>query len=316
MRLLSLAIPFPPFPGLTGGGRASKTKTAARRRAPLPRRMPDPKMAALAVGLVALSGSGAWALGSGVLDQKLTSASSGIVSASAKAGLAVQSLEVEGRNRTTGAAILRALNVTRGDPILALDMQAAREAVESLPWVKEAVVSRRLPGTLHVDIVERHPIALWQRAPGDFVLTDGTGSPIPVDDVAQWGHLPVIVGEGAPETASDLFRLLNTEPAMAARVKAATRLGDRRWNVLLDDFEAGVTVKLPEHGAEAAWNRLATMERTQGILRNDLAAIDLRMADRMIVQLNGEGIPPGDAMKGAPDLKRSLPLAPDAGTEA
>ncbi|EKV29996.1 Cell division protein FtsQ [Caenispirillum salinarum AK4] len=313
MRLLSLAIPFPPLPGLTG--RTARAR-AAGRRAPLRRRMPDPKLAALAVGLVALSGSGAWAVGSGVLDQKLAHASSGIVSASAKAGLAVQSLEVEGRNRTSGAAILRALNVTRGDPILALDMQAAREAVESLPWVKEAVVSRRLPGTLHVDITERHPIALWQRAPGDFVLTDGTGTPIAIDDLSRWGHLPVIVGTGAPETAADLFRLLNTEPAMATRVKAATRLGDRRWNLLLDDFEAGITVKLPEHGAEAAWNRLARIEREHGILRNDLAAIDLRMSDRMIVRLNGDGIPPGDAMKGGPDLDRSLPLAPDAGTEA
>lgn len=114
----------------------------------------------------------------------------------------------------------------------------------------------------------------------------------------------------------DLFRLLNTAPRMAARVKAATRLGERRWNVLLDDFDTGVTVKLPEHGAEAAWNRLAALEREHGILRNDLTTIDLRMADRMIVRLNGDGIPPGDNLKGGPDLKRSLPLAPDAGTEA
>jgi cell division protein FtsQ len=278
--------------------------------------MPDPKMAALAVGLVALSGSGAWAVGSGVLDQKIETASGDIISASAKAGLSVQNLTVDGRQRTPAAAILAALNVSRGDPILALDVQAAREAVESLPWVKEAVVSRRLPGTLHISIKERHPIALWQRNPGEFVLTDGTGAPIAIDSVARWGHLPVIVGDGAPETAAELFRVLNTEPALATRVKAATRLGDRRWNLLLDDFEHGVTVKLPEHGAEAAWTRLASIERKHGILRNDLAAIDLRMADRMIVRLNGDGIPTSDALKGGPSLDRSLPLAPDAGTEA
>lgn len=128
----------------------------------------------------------------------------------------------------------------------------------------------------------------------------------------------MLVGAGAPQAAVDLFRLLNTAPRMAARVKAATRLGERRWNVLLDDFEHGVTVKLPEHGAEAAWNRLAEMERDHAILSNDIAAIDLRMADRMIVKLNGDGIPPGDAMKGGPDLHRTLPLpiAPDTGTEA
>lgn len=313
MRFLNLANPFPTLIDHT---RVAMTKAASRPRPTLRRRMPDPKIVGLAIGLVALSGSGAWAVGSGVLEQKLAKASGGIVQASAKAGLAVESLEVDGRNRTTTTAILNALKVRRGTPILALDVQAAREAIESLPWVKEAVVSRRLPNTVHVKIVERHPIALWQRSPGDFVLTDSSGAPITINSVAQWSHLPVIVGEGAPEAASELFRLLNTEPALAARVKAATRLGNRRWDVLLDDFEHGVTVKLPEHDARAAWRRLAEMEREHGILRNDLAAIDLRMADRMVVQLNGEGIPPSDALKGGPDLDRSLPLAPDAGTEA
>lgn len=320
MRLLSLAVPLPPldiFPGR--GGKTTKRAPAGAGRRPAARRrtLPrvDGRLAAVALLTLGLSAGSAWLINSGLLDRGVASSHSSVAQAGAAMGLTVQNVMVEGRNRTDGRDILMALNVQSGAPILDLDMQAAREALEALPWVSRAVVSRRLPDTVHVHIEERTPIALWQREDGQFMLTDATGAAIPVQDVGSWSHLPVIVGTGAPAEARALFALLNKEPALAPRVKAATRRGDRRWDILLDDFERGVTVKLPEHGAEAAWARMARMEHDHRMLENDLAEIDLRMTDRVVVRLNGDGIPVGDRLKGGPKLK-ALPLPATGGREA
>lgn len=322
MRLLSLAVPLPPldiFPGRGGSKpvkRPAQAKAAAGRRR---RRLPhvDTRLAAIAAVTVALTTGGAWLVGSGTLHRTL--AATGPVSdrVAPALGLTVTNLMVEGRVRTDGAEILEALGLRRGASILDLDMQAAREAIEALPWVKSAVVSRRLPDTVHVAIQERTPIALWQREDGGFMLTDAGGAAIPVDDVGAWGHLPVIVGTGAPAEAAALFALLNKEPSLAPRVKAATRRGDRRWDILLDDFERGVTVKLPAVGAEDAWRRMAEIEGRHRMLENDLAEIDLRQTDRVVVRLNGDGIPAGDRLKGGPKLKAMpLPLPQGGGREA
>lgn len=328
MRLLSLAVPLPPldiFPGR--GGKTVKRATAprpgasaaaarpVRRRRRLPR--VDGRIAGAALLSLAVSLGAAWLVGSGALDRGMAASGSAAATVSRALGLTVNNLMVEGRNRTDGRDILAALNVQRGASILDLDMQAAREALEALPWVSKAVVSRRLPDTVHVRIEERTPIALWQREDGQFMLTDAGGAAIPVQDVGTWGHLPVIVGGGAPAAAAELFAMLNGEPSLAPRVKAATRRGDRRWDILLDDFEHGITVKLPETGAAAAWSRMAQIEQTHRMLANDLTEIDLRLTDRVVVRLNGDGIPVGDRMKGGPKLKAMpLPLAPGAGREA
>lgn len=345
MRLLSLAIPLPPldiFPGrgsstlkrftpvrpaarqpvMPAPARASTRPAVAAAAAPARRRrrwrLPrlDTRLIGAAVLSLLLSTGAAWLVGSGTLD-RITAAvtAPAVTGVSQGLGLTLNNLMVEGRVRTDGAAILAALNVQRGAPILDIDMQGAREALEALPWVSKAVVSRRLPDTLHVHIEERTPIALWQREDGQFMLTDAGGAAIPIHDVGAWGHLPVIVGDGAPARATELFALLNTAPSLAPRVKAATRRGDRRWDILLDDFDTGITVKLPEQGAEQAWQRFAAMEQRNGLLEHDLAEIDLRQDDRVIVRLAGEGIPVGDRMKGGPKAK-SLPVAAGTGREA
>lgn len=311
------AAPAPAPARPRGPAQRARRLSAALPRMPRLPRLPhlprlNSRLAGLALTAVMLSGLTSWALASGVL----TGGPAVLLEATARAGLAVDRISVVGRDRTDAGAILATLGVSRGAPLLGVDVAAAREALEALPWVKSAVVARRLPDTLHVTIEERRPVALWQRAPGEYVLTDAEGAPIVVGDIARWSELPVILGAGAPETAMELFSVLRTAPDVAGRVKAATRLGDRRWDVLLDDFEHGLTVKLPATGAAVAWARFAEVERSHGISQNNVSVVDMRLTDRLIVRLNGDGLPIGDKRKGGPDLRQALPLPAGAGTEA
>ena len=102
------------------------------------------------------------------------------------------------------------------------------------------------------------------------------------------GNLPTV-------EAVALLSLLASEPDLHRRVTAAVRVGERRWNLQLEE---GVEVRLPEAGAEQAWTELARIVRQHGLLERDVVVIDLRIPDRMVVRASpGADRPTGD--KGA-----------------
>ena len=175
--------------------------------------------------------------------------------------------------------MLQALALGSGAPILAIDLEAARARIQALPWVRQASVRRVLPDTIVVEIVERRPLALWQHDK-KFALIDEEGQAILRDDVARFSDLMVVVGEDAAPNATALVRMLATEPELMRRVKAAVRVGGRRWNVHL---EQGIDVKLPEQDPEAAWRRLADYQRRYGVLDKQVRTVDLRLSDRLTV---------------------------------
>ena len=199
-------------------------------------------------------------------------------------GLTVSDIRVEGRETTDPETILAALAAGPGTPILAVSPTRAKDRLESLPWVRTAVIERRLPGTLYVRLVERKPLALWQHS-GKIELIDRGGDVIPVVRLDQFAKLPMVVGEGAARHAAELLEMLASEPELAARVTAAIRVGDRRWNLRIDN---AIDVLLPADGAANAWSQLARLERSSAILKRDLQTIDIRLPDRLVLRVSPE----------------------------
>ena len=89
----------------------------------------------------------------------------------------------------------------------------------------------------------------------------------------------------APAHANALITILAREPDLKQRVNAAVRIGDRRWNIRMDN---GVDVRLPENDPEAAWRRFARLEREHKLLKQDLLSIDLRIPDQLIVRTRAD----------------------------
>jgi cell division protein FtsQ len=199
---------------------------------------------------------------------------------SAELGFAVADIRVEGRERTSREAILRAVGAERGSPILAVNPSGARATLERLPWVRAASVERLFPDTLHIRIVERTPLALWQNQK-KLHLVDREGVVVTTERLERFPGLLVVVGEDAPPHAAALIDMLGQEPDLAKRVAAAVRVGQRRWNLRFDN---GIDVQLPEQGAAAAWAQLAKAERAHRVLARDVELIDLRLPDRFVVR--------------------------------
>ncbi|CCG39639.1 cell division protein FtsQ/DivIB [Magnetospirillum molischianum] len=264
--------------------RQPQTAARGRRRAQRFRfdLTPVQKFASIGVALTALFVGGAMVWQSGFLQKVWRDTGDSVLHLTAMAGFRTTEITVAGRRRIPTDQIVAALGARHGDPILGLDIVAARDRLEALPGIRAAVIERRLPGSLHLVIVEREPVALWQYE-GVYTLVDRDGKVIP-GSIEGFEDLPLVVGEGAGARADELLTMLSSAPDLAMRVKAATRVGNRRWNLTLDDIRTGLEVRLPEVEPEVAWNRLADLERSKGLASRPLAMIDMRVPDRLVLR--------------------------------
>lgn len=203
------------------------------------------------------------------------------IAVSAAFGLVVTDIEVEGRETTDAATIMQALAAERGTPILAVSPSRAKQQLEGLPWVRSAAIERRLPHTLYVRLVERHPLAVWQHG-GKQELIDKDGEIIAVKDLSPFAKLPTVVGDDAAAHAAKLIGMLASAPDLAGRVTAAVRVDDRRWNLRIDN---AIDVLLPEQDPAAAWARLSELERTSKLLKRDIQTVDMRLPDRLVLRV-------------------------------
>ena len=238
------------------------------------------KFGMVALPIVMLGGAGTWAYQTGwfgLMGDRITAS---LIDLTVDAGLEVQEVLVEGRNETDRAAVMAAIQVKRGDPIMRFDPETARAGLERLRWVATATVERRLPNTVFVKLDERRPMALWQRD-GKLALIDRDGEVLTERELGRYNNLLQIIGADAPKHAQELLGHLGTVPALFKRVNAATRIGGRRWDLHLSN---GVIVRLPESDIGGALHHLADQEAKQPVLDRDIVAVDLRMPDRLVIQ--------------------------------
>lgn len=284
--------------------RTQAPKSASSRSSPRRRRRPVMPMLRRALRWSALVMAAGLVYGGFALsrspnrDALLADAADRGMAATAALGMVVDDIEVEGRDTTDRAMIMAALAARRGTPILAVDLWRAKAELEKLPWVRSAVIERRLPRTLYVRLTERRPLALWQHAGKQHVI-DRQGELIQGADLSRFARLPLVVGDNAATRAAALIEMLGREPALAARVTAAVRVDDRRWNLRIDD---SIEVLLPQDNPDSAWAQLAAFERRNGLLKRDVQRIDMRLPGRLVVRVNA---PPPAAKETAPAKPRS-----------
>ena len=219
-----------------------------------------------------------------LIGRKLTDLSTEFYNYSAGLGFKIDDIVITGRDKTAKQDILNALQLSRETNILNLDLRDLQQKVEQLPWVRHAVVKRRFfPNIIQIDIRERQVQSIWQ-LDHKFRPIDGEGNVIEADYTPDHPIL-LIVGEGAPENITALMKSITDDQNIFQRIKVANYISGRRWNIVLDDVENGITVKLPEKHIDEAWKKLLKLNTTQGLLKRKLTIIDLRFPNKVIVKL-------------------------------
>lgn len=207
-----------------------------------------------------------------------------VQSITARTGFAVDQIKVVGNRQTSEIDILDRLELDGWTSLIGFDAEAARERIDTLPWVEVAAVRKVYPHTLEVRVEEREPFALWQQG-SELSVIERSGAVIAPFSGGKQALLPLIIGTGAPAKAPDFLAKIKTYPELAARVKGYIRIGERRWDLKLEN---GITVKLPEDGEDQAIAELVRMDHDNGLLTRDIAAVDMRISDRLVVQLTPE----------------------------
>ena len=225
-------------------------------------------------------GAGAVASHTGAPGSAIASIRDMIGRMTAGAGMRIVDIKIEGRANTPEPFLRAALGVSKGDPIVGFSLEQARLRIEKLTWVAHAAVERRLPGTIVVALTEKRPFAVWQYQ-GKDVLIDRDGNLVTDEDLTKYRQLPLIVGAGAPEAAKDLIDALIDRPTIFEHVVAAMRIGERRWNLRLKNH---ADVLLPEGHEIEALDRLLILQRDSALLDRPLAAIDMRLPDKLVLR--------------------------------
>ena len=210
----------------------------------------------------------------------------GIERLAVAAGFGVKRITVNGKLHATDAAITAALGAGPDTMMLGFDTDAAKERLEAVPWIRHAQVMRLLPSTLQVLVEERAPYAVWQNQ-GQTYVVDSEGVVLAPALREAYASLPLVVGEGAAKNAAQLFDQLTPYGELTQDVIAAIRVGDRRWTLKL---ASGIEIMLPDDNIGEALASLAKLEDERGVLKRDIAAVDLRLLDRVTVRLRDSSV--------------------------
>jgi cell division protein FtsQ len=197
-------------------------------------------------------------------------------------GFRIAAISLTGAKEVSRERIVSEAGVTDHASLLFLDADAARSRLLANPWIADAAVLKLYPDRLQITISERQAFALWQKDGRVSVIADdGTVLEPFVED--RYLGLPLVVGRGAQREAKHFLAVLDRYPNIRAVVRASILVAERRWNLRLKN---GVDVRLPETHVGQALDLLVTLDREKNLLSRDIAAVDLRLPDRVTVQLS------------------------------
>ena len=203
----------------------------------------------------------------------------------ASSGFEVRRVEVRGVKRLNELKVYERALAQRDQAMPLVDVAALRRDLLELSWVQDARVSRQLPDTLVIDIVERKPHAVL-RLPDRLVLIDASGHQLETISAARARGKVVLSGPGAGRQVAVLAALLEAAPALKPQLRETEWVGSRRWNLT---FRTGQVLALPE-GHRPAADALVSFARLDGtnrLIGGKVAAFDMRSPGRVYMRIPG-----------------------------
>jgi cell division protein FtsQ len=195
----------------------------------------------------------------------------------------VTRMEIPGVTADLVEAIREASFVTLPVNSLEVDVNAVRARVEALAAVERARVRALPDGILEIRAIERIPVVVWRSADGLQLLDQGGVRVAEIDSRLRRIDLPLIAGEGAAAEVPEALALLAEAGPIAARIRGLVRIGERRWDVVLDRDQV---IRLPAEAPLAALRRVMALQATEELLARDLTVVDMRDAERPMVRLS------------------------------
>lgn len=228
-----------------------------------------------------------------------------------QAGFVVRRVEIKGLDRMDRLPVYNIALDQQSMSMPLVDLDGTRRRLLEFGWVREARVSRRLPDTLVVDIVERRPAAIWQHN-RQLALIDMDGVVLEQVRLDSMPDLPLVIGPAANHHAAELARLVAAAPQLKPIMAGATWIGGRRWDIR---FQSGETLALPEGEAAAkkALAHFARMDQATQLLGRGYPRFDMRIPGKFVIRVSSQ---PGSKVPAlVPDAAPAARPPADAGVD-
>ena len=203
----------------------------------------------------------------------------------ARAGFVVKRVEITGLEHMDRMTVYGIALDQHSMSMASVDLTGVRQKLLGYGWIAEAHVSRRLPDTLVIDVVERKAAAVWQHA-GRLALVDGTGVVLePLTPENMPADLPLVIGPDANKQSAAMASLLRHAPRLKPMVAGATWVGNRRWDLR---FQTGEVLALPEGEAASASALVAFAQKDaqHPLLGKGYARFDTRDGEHIFIKLS------------------------------
>ncbi|KPP92056.1 MAG: cell division protein FtsQ [Rhodobacteraceae bacterium HLUCCA08] len=195
----------------------------------------------------------------------------------------VDAMAIDGADDALSADIRDVLPVDFPVSSFELDLVEMRDTVAAIPAVAEAVLRVKPGGILQVTITQRQPVAVFRTASG-LRLIDAEGVIIgPLAARADRADLPLVTGDGARDELAEGLALYDVAGPILPRMRAVMRMGERRWDVVLD---RGQRILLPTENPIEAFERVIALSEAKDLLDRDVSVVDMRNAARPTIRLN------------------------------
>ncbi|WP_239494555.1 cell division protein FtsQ/DivIB [Roseovarius amoyensis] len=199
----------------------------------------------------------------------------------------VQLLEIEGASDAVEAEIREIFPYDLPASSFEIDLDYLREAITGLPAVADSELRIRRGGVLAAQVRERVPVALWRDRDG-LKLVDRHGAVVAtLAGTEARPALPLVAGEGANADIPGALAILDAAAPLGTRVVGLVRMGERRWDVVLQD---DAHIMLPETDPVRALERVIVLNEVHDVLERDVVAVDMRLPARPTVRMKAYAV--------------------------
>jgi len=195
----------------------------------------------------------------------------------------IELMKIDGASESLAMSIRKSLELNFPISSFKLDLLSLKIKIEEMAEVKSASLFLRPGGLLELEVTERVPLIIWRNGSSlELVDTEGEVSGIITSRLDRL-DLPLFIGDGAKEFIHEALNIYKTADPIANRLRGLRRMGERRWDMILDRNQI---IQLPEADPIDALKHILVLNSTQNILARDVVKIDMRDTSRPVLRLS------------------------------
>ena len=201
-------------------------------------------------------------------------------------GFELNYVEVLGNKSVLKDDIIKKIVFKNCDNLFCVDLKKSKNEIEKNNWIRSAKLKYNLPSKLSIVIEEEKATFLLKETKNITLLNlDGKR----IQDIKiisnDYKDLLILSGDGVENKIFNLLSIFSVSTSISENIKEATLVSSRRWSL---KHSSNIIIELPEDNPGKAFYKIAELENKYGFLNEGLKKIDLRVSDRMIIQLKNK----------------------------